>query len=120
VLYRSGDDVFAGRIDLERGIDGRVIRFSSATRENDLTRLAPKQKRNPFARPIDCLPHLAGKLVTARRIAVKLRQERQHLLHHRGIELCGSVVIDVNDFACYHNSTVVAAVSAAISGFRLL
>lgn len=76
VFDRGRDNVLPGRVELERGIERRVVRLRPATRENDFARLAAQQRRDPLAREIDRAPHLRAERVAARGIAVVIRQVR--------------------------------------------
>ena len=97
VFYRTGHNMFAARLELHCGIDRGVVRLGPATRENNFARFAPEQCGRALARQIDRLPYLHAESITARWIAVAIRQEWQHLLHHRRIELRRGVVVEVDN-----------------------
>ena len=97
VFDRGRDDVLPGRIELQRGIDRRIIGLRPAARENDFARLASEQCRHALPREIDRTPDLRAEPVAARRIPKIFGEKRQHFLDHRWIELRGRVVIEIND-----------------------
>src|SRR4030095_5741216 len=114
VFHRTRDQMFAtanrccGRfttnLELQRRIDYGIIGFCAAAGENNLRRLTPEQRRQPFSRKVNGLPRHGGEAVSARRVAIILGQKRQHFLDHRRIKRRGSVVIEIDDFVIRHRA----------------
>ncbi len=98
------DHMLATRLELQRRIDCRIVRFCSAAGENNFRRFTREQRRQPFAGKIDSFSDSSRKAVSTRGVAVVCRQERPHFLDYNRIELRGGVVIEVNDVAVWHHS----------------
>jgi len=79
-------------------MNDRIVGFRSATGENNFRRFASEQCCQAFPCQIDSFSRLGGKCIAAGRIAIALRQKRQHFLDHRRIQRRGGVVIEVNEF----------------------
>src|SRR5204863_3277223 len=94
---RTGDNVapFSAKV-AGRSEDRQVIAFSSATRENDLARLAFPDLRHPFSRIIQERPRPSADVMHARRIAVNLAEERDHHFPDLWIQESGRIVIKIN------------------------
>src|SRR4030095_13581239 len=102
VFDRARDQMLAARFKLHRGIDHGIIGFSAAASKNNFCRFTAEQRSEAFPRKIYRLSSRGREAVSTRRISVIFRQKRQHFLDHRGIELCRSVVIQIDDFALSH------------------
>jgi hypothetical protein len=103
VFDRACYDLFPEWCKLEREMNHRIVGFCAAAGENNFRRLASEQRCQAFPCQIDSFSRLGGKRVAAGRIAIALRQKRQHFLDHGRIQRRGCVVIQINQFfADYH------------------
>jgi hypothetical protein len=97
MLDRTGDYVASFNAKVaRRSEDRQVIAFSSATRENDLARLAFADLRHPFSRIVQERPRASADVMHARRIAVNLAEERDHNFPDPWIQGSGRIVIKIN------------------------
>ncbi len=65
VFDRGRHDVASLGRHLQRGMQRGVVRFRSATGEDDFVRLAAEQSRHPLMRQIDRLFHLGAEAMRA-------------------------------------------------------
>src|SRR5207249_1492604 len=84
---------------LDRGVRG----FGAAAGEDDLVRLAAKQRSHLGARAIHRLPRGNGRPVFARGIAEVFSEERQHRLLDLGRDRRARVVVEI-DLAAHPRS----------------
>ncbi len=97
VFNLSGYDVAFIRARFEHAADRRVIAFRAATGENHFDGIGGAQQSGDLRpRLIDFLADLAAETMDARRIAIVLRQKRQHRFCDLGQHSGRRIVIDVN------------------------
>ena len=90
-------DVTLFRPRFQHAANSCVVAFGTATGENDFHWIGGANELGNL-RPCvsDSLTNLAAEAVNARRIAVMLREKRQHYFRNLGQHPSGRVVIEVN------------------------
>jgi hypothetical protein len=97
VLHGAGHDVPAPRAGRPRhAAHGEIVRLGAAGGEHDLARLRPEVAGDLLARLVECLARATARRVDARRVALVLRQVREHGLEHLGTDRRGGRVIEVD------------------------
>src|SRR6185295_8998913 len=111
-LYRH--QVLAlGLVELRSALQGQVDGFGRPRSPDQVLRVAAHQRRHLRARLLDrFLGFPAERVRTARRIAVVLGEERDHLLRHARIDRRGGGIVEVD--RKLHYAAILSAVFSAV------
>ena len=99
VLHFGRDDVLLTGIHEQRTVDGAVVRFGAAAREDDLLGVGIDERGDFLPRLLDMSMHLRTERVGTGGVAPKLAQHRNHRVGHFRRDLCRGVVIEVKYLA---------------------
>jgi hypothetical protein len=95
MLDPSCDDMLAIPVRRQGAGDSGVVPLAAAARKDDLPRLRADQPRDLFPGMLDGPPGTGAEAVSTGRVAVKLRQVREHRFEDCGVQGGGGVVVEV-------------------------
>ena len=96
MLHFARHKVSPVRVEKQGGLNCAIVRFRAATREDDLGGFTAQERGDLFPCGIDGFCGAFAKRIGAGRVSVLILKIWQHQLKHFGIDLCRSVVVEVN------------------------
>ena len=95
MLDSAGNDLAFVRQRRQCAFDGRIVALRAAARKYNFARVAAQQTRHLFACLSNIAAYLPAECVHARRVAVKLAEQRLHFLEHFFGYFCCRVIVKI-------------------------